>query len=49
MRQKSVYEYAGDLSKELAEFKENVPDEERIEGRYTTTAKCGDFFTLICC
>lgn len=49
MRQKSVYEYAGDLSRELAELKETVSDKERMDERYTSTAKCGTLFTIYCC
>lgn len=49
MEHRSVYEFAGDLNKELVEFKKSVSDKERMDERYSTTAKCMTILTLYCC
>lgn len=49
MEQKHVYEYVGDLNRELLEFKKVVSDKESVENSFSTTAKCGTLLTLYCC
>lgn len=49
MVERSTYECAGNLAKELEEFKKTSVNEDQVESKYSTTIKCGAFLTLRCC
>lgn len=49
MHQKTILDYAGDLSRELEEIEKLIPNEEQVEGNYTHTFVCDAWSTIKCC